>query len=105
MKDPILQLTKAYKKRLRYLNKKFFNSKDIGLRLFVEHLKYQRDCRILQSSLETMSADLTVLITALAEFDEYQLSTDPKQKDFHWRNFCEFIKLNWEEWLALNDSI
>ena len=105
MKDPILQLTKAYKKRVKDLNKNFFTDKDIGLKLFVEQLKYQRDCILLQNSLEEMPADLTILITAIEEFEEYLLSIDTKQKDFHWKNFCEFIKLNREEWLASDDPV
>jgi hypothetical protein len=90
MKDPSTQLKRAYKKRLKSLNKKFFNNKNIGLELFLEHLKYTRDFLILQNS-----ECAPVLITAIAEFEMYQASTDEKQKAFHWRNFCEFIKLNY----------
>ena len=39
--------------------------------------------------------------TAIEEFEAYKKT----QKDFHWKNFCELVKLNMKEWLEANDSV
>jgi hypothetical protein len=96
------QLQKAYIKRLSSLNKNFFKDPSSGLNIFVEHLKFKRDNLILQMNNEKA---LAALVTAIAEFEAYQTNEDAKQKSFHWNNFCDFIKLNMEEWQALNDSV
>lgn len=96
------QLRKAYTRRLNSLNKNFFKDQNSGLNIFVEHLKFKRDILILQSKED---ACLTSLITAIAEFEAYQTSKENKQKEFHWSNFCNFVKLNMEEWQIPNDSV
>lgn len=96
------RLRKAYAKRLNTLNKNFFKDPDSGLNIFVEHLKFKRDCLILQPNNKTK---LTSLAAAIAEFEAYQTSEENKQKEFHWNNFCNFVKLNMEEWQIPNDSI
>ena len=102
------KLDKAYKHRLKTLAADAEKSK-IGLMFFVEHLKYLRDCVILNNlhdiEREPVKTSLATIATALAEFDAYQQATDKNQKVFHWNNFCDFIKLNMEEWLILNDSV
>ena len=112
MKEKLLkQLTSAYTKRVKQLNKNFTKASDTGLLIFVEQLKYLRDTAIIKCSgeQEELENDLsdaaTSLVVALAEFDTYRSSTEKEQKEFHWNNFCEFIKLNMEEWLVLNDTI
>jgi hypothetical protein len=103
-----LQLNKAYKKSFKLLNKNFLKSKTFGLDVFVEHLKYIRDIMILQQegdieAINTSNITLATIITAIAE---YEASThNHEQKCFHWNNFCELVKQNMEEWLALNDSV
>jgi hypothetical protein len=96
------QLRKAYAKRINSLNKSFFKDPNSGLKLFVEQLKFKRDILITQSNTCPQLASLT---TAIAEFEAFQTSEEKKQKEFHWNNFCDFVKLNQEEWQVLNDSI
>lgn len=96
------QLRKAYAKRIDSLDKSFFKDPNSGLKMFVEHLRFKRDILIIQSNTSTQLASL---ITAIAEFEAFQTSEEKKQKDFHWNNFCDFVKLNQEEWQVLNDSI
>lgn len=96
------QLRKAYTKRLNSLNKNFFKDPNSGLNIFVEHLKFKRDNLILQSNND---AALASLITAVAEFEAYMVSNESKQKDFHWNNFWDFVKLNREEWQVLDDTV
>ena len=112
MKEKLLkQLTSAYTKRVKQLNKNFTKTADTGLLIFVEQLRYLRDTIIIrcsgeQDELENDSSDAaTSLVVAIAEFDAYQSSTEKEQKEFHWNNFCEFVKLNMEEWLVLNDTV
>jgi hypothetical protein len=97
--DKIKQLKKAYKKRFnKQLNKTVLNTDISGTILFVEHLKYLRDMYILtQKSINIIST----LNAAIEEFEAFRSN----QKDFHWNNFCEIIKLNMREWVAVNDSI
>ena len=95
--NEIKQLDRAYTKRFKQLNKNILDSEDSGLLLFVEHLKYLRDIYIL---LQPTDAIVT-LNAAIEEFEAYR---DTK-KDFHWNNFCEFLKQNMKEWLAVNDSV
>ncbi len=96
------QLRKAYRKRLNSLNKKFFKDPNSGLNIFVEYLKFKRDSLILQSKEDTCLASL---ITAIAEFEAYKTSEENTQKEFHWSNFCNFVKLNMEEWRIQNDTV
>lgn len=91
------KLNKAYTKRFKQLNKNMLNT-DYGLTMFVEHMKYLRDTYIIaQKSTEVIAS----LNAAIEEFEAYKQT----QKEFHWQNFCEFVKLNTKEWLAVNDSI
>lgn len=91
------KLNKAYIKRFKQLNKNILTA-NYGLTVFVEHLKYLRDNYIItQKSTEAIAS----LNAAIEEFDAYKQT----QKEFHWQNFCAFIKLNMEEWLANNDSV
>jgi hypothetical protein len=91
-------LNKAYTKRFEQLNKNILCAEDSGLIVFVEHLKYLRDAYILtQKSIDTV----VTLNAAIEEFEAYRKT----KKDFHWNNFCEFLKQNMKEWLAVNDSI
>ena len=105
--DKIKQLNNAYSKRFKKINKHLLAKKesnllilecDSGLALFVEHLKYMRDVYILT---QKSSGNIATLNAAIEEFEAYCKT----QKDFHWNNFCEFIKLNMREWLVINDSI
>lgn len=100
--NPNAQLRKAYKRRFNSLNKNFFKNTDSGLITFVEHLKFKRDNLVLQADNEKAIASL---IAAIAEFEAYQTSEDPSKKEFHWSNFCDFIKLNMEEWQVANDTV
>ena len=96
--NEIKQLNRAYTKRFKHLNKNILVAENSGLLVFVEHLKYIRDAYILTSqSIEVIAT----LNTAIAEFEAYR---DTK-KDFHWNNYCEFLKQNMKEWLAVNDPV
>ena len=98
------KLNKVYRKRFNELNKILLNEPSASLWLLVEHLKYLRDTTIIKGNNEVLENNILVtLMMALNEF--YSALVDTKQKEFHWENFCEFLKLNMEEWLALNDSI
>lgn len=122
-------LKKAYKTRLKILNnKEFLGNLGASILVFVEQLKYLRDSLIVESADEPIEATepfaefdeglikqaeqekpeeelLATLIIAIAEFEAYQNSTDMAQKDFHFNNFWEFVKINIDGWLTLNDTI
>jgi hypothetical protein len=106
-KQQVKQLNKAYKKSFDTLNKSFFQSKTVGLELFVEYLRYLRDLMILsaEGDLEKVNNINTRLATIITTIAEYEASIDAEQKVFHWNNFCELVKQNMEDWLGLNDSI
>jgi hypothetical protein len=126
------QLKKAYNTRLKLLNdKKFLEDVGAGILILVEKLRYLRDrliveeaCitesepevfedpfaefsekTVLEEPLEAECDIITSLILALAEFDAYQQCNDEKQRDFHFNAFWELVKINMEEWLALNDTV
>ncbi len=107
MNSKIKQLNKAYKKRFKQLNKNMLITNksglmvlvsDAGLITFIEHLRYLRDIYILTQQSTNNAA---TLYAAIEEFDAYTES----KKEFHWNNFCEFVRLNMREWLATNDSV
>ena len=100
MKNTLNQLNKAYSKRLNQLNR---NMTDIaatygGATVFIEYLKYLRDSYIITQRPTSIIASLNAAI------EEFEAFTKTNQ-EFHWNNFCEFIKLNMKEWLIANDSI
>ncbi len=96
--NEIKLLNKAYTKRFKQLNKNMLFTEDAGLLVFVEHLKYLRDAFIFtQGSIEAIAT----INAAIEEFEAFKVD----KKDFHWNNFCEFIKLNMRGWLAGNDSV
>ena len=107
MNNKIKQLNKAYAKRFKQLTDNTLAAEksgitilhsDIGLIVFVEHLKYLRDIYIItRSSMEI----IVTLNAAIEEFEAFKSN----QKDFHWNNFCEIVKLNMKEWLAVNDPV
>lgn len=98
MNRQVKQLRKAYTKRFKQINKNLITVNTSGLLLFLEHLKYLRDTYIItQQSADTVAS----LTAAIEEFEAYRKT----QKDFHWNNFCEFMKLNMREWLTINDSV
>ena len=100
------KLRGAYNKRLTKINKTAIKDSKAGLIFFIEHLKYLRDTAIVKTVPgEDLKGAVNTIAVAIDEFEAYQNSSDPKQKDFHWKNFCEFTKLNMEEWLVLNDPI
>lgn len=114
MSKLLTQLDRAYFKRARSLNKNFIKDNTTGLHLFVEQLKYLRDSLIIKSldkaeedpfEETTPDSKITSLVVAISEFEMYQNSEEKDKKVFHWNNFCEFIKLNMQEWLAPNDTI
>ena len=99
MENELKQINKAYAKKLNKVN---------GLNHFIEYLKYLRDSIVIKTgsakALECNSAAVALIVT-LNEFDAYKNSKEEKQRKFHWDNFWEFVKLNMEEWLVLNDSV
>lgn len=99
MDSTLKQLNDAYAKRLKQLNKDIVSvASDAGLPIFVECLKYMRDTYVITQK----PADVIATINAaIDEFDAF-IKTN---KEFHWNNFCEFVKLNMKEWLVANDSI
>lgn len=98
-------LNKAYNKRFNNLKKLLIKVPQASIILFVEHLKYIRDICIISNLNISENASLAALMIAIDEFEAYQVCEDNKLKEFHWKNFCEFLKLNMEEWLVLNDPI
>ena len=104
----LAQIDKAYSNKLKLLNKQVPQGSPMGLAVFVEQLRHQRDTLIVQSTLEPNKANeakTASLMIAVAEFETYQKSEEVSQKKFHWNNFWEFVKLNMEEWLMLNDTV
>lgn len=91
------KLKKAYKKSLKKINKTFFKSANAGLTLFILHLQYLRDNAIIKYETES-SANL---MTALAEYEASISDIEAGAKEFHWNNFCEFLKLEGQKWLML----
>ena len=91
-------LNKAYTKRFKQLNKNILASEDAGLIVFVEHLRYLRDAYII--ALRPVDT-IATLNAAIEEFEAFKRT----KKDFHWNNFCEFLKQNMKEWLAVNDPV
>jgi hypothetical protein len=109
-KNKTTQLNKAYSKNFKLIEKDFFTKKDTGLFLFIEYLKYLRDRLAIEISAdpnkqEFIKIKIATLVAAIAEFEAYRTSQDSNKKAFHWKGFCELIKLNMEEWLETNDSI
>ncbi len=96
--NEVKQLNNAYTKRFKQLNKNILATEDAGLIVFVEHLKYLRDAYIITLQSTDVVATLNA---AIEEFEMYRKT----KKDFHWNNFCEFLKQNMKEWLAVNDSV
>lgn len=96
--NEVKQLNRAYTKRFKQLNKSILTAEDSGLIVFVEHLKYLRDIYIITLQPTEVIATLNA---AIEEFEAYRTTN----KDFHWNNFCEFLKQNMKEWLAVNDSV
>ena len=96
--NEVKQLNRAYTKRFKQLNKNILASEESGLLIFVEHLRYLRDAYILTKQSTDVIATLNA---AIEEFEVYRAT----KKDFHWNNFCEFLKQNMKEWLAVNDSV
>ena len=96
--NKIKQLDKAYAKRFKQLNRNMTIATDSGLMFFAEYLRYLRDMYIVMQKSTDAIATLNV---AIDEFEAFRKT----QKEFHWNNFCEFVKLNMKEWLAANDSI
>lgn len=91
-------LNKAYTKRFKQLNKNILASEDAGLLVFIDHLRYLRDAYIItKKPVDTVAT----INAAIEEFEAYKKT----KKDFHWSNFCEFLKLNMKEWLAVDDSV
>ena len=97
-----MQLKRAYAKRLNLLNKNFFKEQNSGLNIFVEYLRFKRDSLALTCS---NKSGLAALATAIAEFEAFQTCQEARQKEFHWNSFCNFVKLNTEDWQTLDDSI
>ena len=108
-KTKMTLLNNAYKKRFTALVKYNSTEKELGLEFFVEHLECLRDRLILTNinniEQEPAKTAIASISTAIAEFGAYRGATNPEQKLFHWNSFWDFVKLNMEEWLALNDSI
>jgi hypothetical protein len=108
-KDKKVQLENAYTKKLKKLVKNGFNYKYLGPSILNEQLKYTRDFLILNNlnslEQEPIKTNIATLATAIAEFEAFQTAQEPEQKAFHWQSFCDFVKLNMEEWTLLNDSI
>ena len=85
--NEINQLNKAYRKRFKQLNKHILATKnagldvvasDVGLAIFVDHLKYLRDVYIVT---QQSTNSITTLNAAIEEFNAYQKT----QKEFHWQ--------------------
>lgn len=100
------QLDKAYSSRINKLAKNFIVNKNSGLDILVEQLKYTRDSLLIKATEnKELSTKIASIVVAVDEYEAYKKSEETAQKVFHWNNFFEFIKLNMEEWLALNDTI
>lgn len=104
-----VKIKEAYATALHELINQYMLSNDTGLLLFTWHLRFLRDSLILNQNLDTevepIKTNLVAINTALAEFEAYRRSEDQQVRKFHWNNFCDFLKLNMEEWLTLDDSV
>ena len=98
MNKQVKQLNKVYNKRFKQLNKNLLTVADSGLVIFIEHLKYLRDIYIITQKPAEVIASLNA---AIEEFEAHNKT----HNEFHWNNFCEFVKLNMREWLIVNDSV
>ena len=102
----IIMLRKAYTKRANNLSKSFCDNNSAGLLLFIESLKFIRDCFIIDSiSHGENDTRLAVVATAIAEFDAYMSCDSENKKSFHLDNFCELTKIVMEELLEFNDTV
>ncbi len=101
---------RAYRQRIKALQKDFFTNNHTSLQLFVEYLKYIRDCTILrvdndnEQQVNSSKLPLATLIMAITEFSAYN-EENTEIKNLHWENFCELLKENFKDWLTLYDSI
>ena len=91
-------LNKAYTKKFKKLTKNILNANDAGLMVFIEHLKYLRDINIITQG---PTHKIATMNAAIEEFEAYKKT----KKEFHYNNFCEFLKQNMKEWLAVDDSV
>ena len=103
------QLEKIYRKKFSTLYKTFYQDTTVGLKLFIEYLKYLSKlitCDINnEDSIQKALVKLSIITIAIAEYEAYEKETDEKQKIFHWNNFCEMLKQNMGEWLKINDTV
>ncbi len=104
------QLSKAYSKRLKQLNKSFFTKPDTGIDIFVEYLRYLRDLHVVTTAHDIYSDEqaklcVATIVAAIAEFDAWKTCTESDKKTFHWNNFMELTKQNFTDWITLNDSV
>lgn len=106
MKTQVKLINNAYAKRLKKLNKSFFDSNQTGLIIFVEYLKLIRDRLIIgYADYPDAQTAMATVITAVAEVEAFLDPQEATNKVFHWNNFCELVKQNMEEWLRIDDSI
>lgn len=98
MDKKVKQLNKAYTKRFKQLSKNILATENFGLLMFVEQLRYTRDIYII---MQKSTDAIATMNAAIEEFEAFKVN----KKEFHWNNFCEFVKLNMKEWLAANDSV
>lgn len=103
------QLEKIYRKKFSTLYKTFYQDTTVGLKLFIEYLRYLSKlitCDINdEDSIQKTLAKLSIITITIAEYEAYEKETNEKQKLFHWNNFCEMLKQNMGEWLIVNDTV
>ena len=101
------QLSTVYKDRLKTVCGSL--DKNTGMSFFITYLRYIRDYAMVKNAdvveQEPAKTSLATLVTAIAEFEAYHNASDKTQKDFHWNSFCDFVKLNMEDWTVLYDSV
>ena len=95
------KLIKAYKKLFKDLYKKFPEDPTVGLTAFITHLSLLRDLSTVSSvDNEQMATKRATINAALAEYNAFKANSNETIKMFHLSNFCEFLKLNLEDWLS-----
>lgn len=93
------RLYKAYNKRLKSLNKEFFEDPVASSKIFILYLKYLRDTKLLQTTEIDSDEAVLLLNTTIAEFEAFINYPESEQANFHLQNFCELLKTNLKEWL------
>lgn len=120
-KKEFKELYKTYGNKLKEHHKKSFENFTNSMDYFITHLKFMRDYFILTEPLVLENGEenmkIASLATAISAYDKYQLCINlcktiesnteqnealinkyTQEKEFHWNNFWNLIRMNMEAW-------